>query len=230
MTQRLPQRTMDSTRPSPGMVSPRAAILMPSGLRERRCRPGHRQPSSRVSSPAWFPAPPPGAAAARSQRRKGLHSPGRPNSQPGVQPATGRMAWECFRRWSANRTRMPSFERLRSCRSIVLRTFAARALLSAQLSTRPSSLANWGQFRPPVHPSPKLATSAARPAKRGVRDRQMAPAPPILRRDRLSGNSAGSRAAPAAGRQPHSPTRSQRYSARGLAWRDPAFGEPMMFL
>src|SRR4051794_20418315 len=31
MTQRLPQRTMDSTRPRPGMVSPRAAIRMPSG-------------------------------------------------------------------------------------------------------------------------------------------------------------------------------------------------------
>ena len=28
-------------------------------------------------------------------------------------------------------------------------------------SIRPSSLANWGQFRPPAHPSPKLATSAA---------------------------------------------------------------------
>src|SRR3954463_1009836 len=31
MTQRLPQRTMDSTRPTPGMVSPRAAIRIPSG-------------------------------------------------------------------------------------------------------------------------------------------------------------------------------------------------------
>ena len=31
MTQRLPQRTMDSTRPSPGTVSPRAAIRIPSG-------------------------------------------------------------------------------------------------------------------------------------------------------------------------------------------------------
>ena len=31
MTQRLPQRTMDSTRPRPGMVSPRAAIRIPSG-------------------------------------------------------------------------------------------------------------------------------------------------------------------------------------------------------
>jgi hypothetical protein len=62
-----------------------------------------------------------------------------------------------------------------------------------------------------------------------VPDRQTAPAPPILRRDRTSGNSTCSRVAPAAGRPPHSPTRSQRYSARGLAWRDPIFGEPMMF-
>src|SRR5207253_6468733 len=79
-------------------------------------------------------------------------------------------------------------------------------------------------------PAQSLPPALRRPAQRRVPDRQMAPAPPILRRDRTSGNSTGARVAAAAGREPHSPTRSQRYSARGLAWRDPGFGEPMMFL
>ena len=232
MTQRLPQRTMDSTRPSPGIVSPRAAIRIPSGP-SRTAVPSRTSTTVQPGIVAGLVS----GAATRGCRiaiaaAEGPALAWETGPAPGVhRPATGRMAWECFRQWRANPTPTPSFERLQSCRLIVLRKFAARAFLSAQRPqdrARLRTAANSGRRPIPVQ---SLPPPLQRPAQRRVPDRQMAPAPPILRRDRISGNSTGSRVAPATGRQPHSPTKcSQRYSARGLAWRDPHFGEPMMFL
>ena len=158
MTQRLPQRTMDSTRPTPGMVSPRAAIRIPSG-------PSRTAVPSRTSTtvqPGIVAGLVSGAATSGCRIAiAGAECPHWPGASGVHRPATGRVAWECCRQWRANPAPTPSFARLQPCGLIALRKSAARALLSAQRPRRLSSLANCGQFRPPAHPNPKLATIAA---------------------------------------------------------------------
>ena len=130
ITQRLPQRTMDSTRPTPGMLSPRAAIRMPSG-------PSRTAVPSRTSTtvqPGIVAGLVSGAATSGCRIAIAGAVPAlawRPASGE-HRPATGRVAWECCRQWRANPAPTPSFARLQPCGLIALRKSAARALLSAQ--------------------------------------------------------------------------------------------------
>ena len=161
MTQRLPQRTMDSTRPIPGIVSPRAAIRIPSGpsstavpsLTSTTVQPGIvagfvsgaatrgcRIAIAAAEGPAFtWEAGPADGRAAPDNRADGL----------GMLPT---MAGES----DADAVfRVPSI--LPLDRASAMRGAGASFCAT---STRPSSVANWGQFRPPAHPSPKLATTA----------------------------------------------------------------------
>ena len=217
MTQRLPQRTMDSTRPSPGMVSPRAAILIPSG-------PSRTAVPSRTSTTVQ-----PGIVAGlvSGAATRGCRS--------AIAAAEGpTFAWEAelaAGRATGNRAGGLGMLPTMAGESDEDAVFRAPSILppdrasdirgeGASLcatSTRPSSLAKWGQFRPPVHPSPKLATSAAATSKAG-----RARAPNGSRTSNTPSRSAFRKFRRLAGwsgrdRQPHFPTKFQRYSARGLA-------------
>jgi hypothetical protein len=159
MTQRLPQRTIDSTRPRPGMVSPRAAIRIPSG-------PSRTAVPSRTSTTVQ-----PGIVA-------GLVS-GAATKGCRIAIAGPAFAWEAGladgRAPPGNRADGFGMLPTMAGESDAGAVFRAPSILPlgraseirgegasfCATSTRPSSLANWGQFRPPAHPSPKLATSAA---------------------------------------------------------------------
>ena len=221
MTQRLPQRTMDSTRPSPGIVSPRAAIRIPSGP-SRTAVPSRTSTTVQPGIVAGFVS----GAATRGCRSA-------------IAAAEGpTFAWEAGLadgRATGNRADGLAMLPTMAGESVADAVFRAPSILPLDraseirgegvsfcaTSTRPSSLANWGQLRPPAHPSPKLATSAAVTSKAG-RARSPngsrtsnTPSRSVFRKFR--------RLAGCCGRRPptHSPTKFQRYSARGLAWRDP---------
>ena len=103
------------------------------------------------------------------------------------------------------------FARLPPCRSILLRQCEGEGASFCATGQTPSS--GWrtaGQFRPPAHPSAKLAASAAVTSTAARADRQMARAPPARHRDRDFRKSTGARAAATAGGEPRSPTRFQR--------------------
>ena len=162
MTQRLPQRTMDSTRPSPGMVSPRAAIRIPSG-------PSRTAVPSRTSTTVQ-PGIVAGLVSGAATRgcRIAIAAAEGPAFAWEAGPAAGRAP-------PGNRTDGLGMLPTMAGESDADAVFRAPSILPLDraseirgegvsfcaTATRPSSLANWGQFRPPAHPSPKLATSAA---------------------------------------------------------------------
>ena len=161
MTQRLPQRTMNSTRPIPGIVSPRAAIRIPSGP-SRTAVPSRTSTTVQPGIVAGFVS----GAATRGCRiaiaaaevpafaREAGLADGRapPGNRADGLAMLPTMAGES----DADAVfRAPSILPLGRASGI-----RGEGVSCCATSTRPSSLANWGQFRPPAHPSAKLATSA----------------------------------------------------------------------
>ena len=182
-------------------------------LREPRCRPVHRQPSSRESSPAWFPAPPPRAAASRAQR-KGQHLPGKHRACNRQQDRWlgnaadngGRIRRGCRLSRAFNLAAWPSFGKLRRGR-FFLRN-GHKTELACKLG--PIQAAGPSQSKA-CHDRRRDQHRSACPIAKGLTHHQyrVAIGP--------SGNSTGARVAATAGGPPRSPTRSQRYSARGFA-------------
>jgi hypothetical protein len=161
MTQRLPQRTMDSTRPIPGMVSPRAAIRIPSGP-SRTAVPSRTSTTVQPGIVAGLVS----GAATRGCRiaiaaaegpafaweaglADGRAPPGSSADGLGMLPtmAGASDADAVFR--------VPSILPLDRASEI-----RGKGVSICATATGSSVLANCGQFRPPAHPSPKLATTA----------------------------------------------------------------------
>ena len=160
MTQRLPQRTMDSTRPIPGMVSPRAAIRIPSG-------PSRTAVPSRTSTtvqPGIVAGLVSGGATTgcriASAAAEGLAFAWEAGLADGRAPAGSRADGLGMLPTMAGESdadavfRVPSILPLDRASEI-----RGEGVSFCATATRSNSLANWGQFRPPAHPSPKLATS-----------------------------------------------------------------------
>ena len=168
--QRLPQRTIDSIRPIPGIVSPRVAIRIPSG-------PSSTAVPSRTSTtlhPGMVVGLVSGAAA-----KGGLIATATPAGLALAWEAKAVLDGSADRRAPAGAAAeglemLPTVAGAAVRRSGVDAVFRGPSVLPADFASairgegasfwatwpRPIRFAASGQFRAPAHPSPKLAASA----------------------------------------------------------------------